>query len=54
MARLGPGAVNVHPFAEQPVKFWFGAAQLGLIVVLPSVTADVLQDSPPVFRVSVE
>jgi len=36
--RLGPGAVNEHPFVEQPVRFVFGTAQLGLSVVLPSVT----------------
>jgi len=47
MARLGPGAVNEHPLVEQPVRFWFGVAQLGLMVVLPSVTWGPDHDSPP-------
>jgi hypothetical protein len=54
MERLGPGAVNVHPFAEQPVRFWFGVAQLGFWVLLPSVTSGPDQVSPPVVRVSGE
>jgi hypothetical protein len=26
MARLGPGAVNIHPLLEQPVRFTLGVA----------------------------